>query len=175
MPGVLLDHVQVDHPQRHDLVGSLVDEGVVQGCVGRGRVGELELLGQPGVVGGGPVRVGALEVGIRLIPERGLDGLAREPPPEPDAFHLGHVAHQPEQRQVRRRHRALGELLAGQPGALVEQRLPLPVQERLQHQALRAGQRPLRPFNVWSLPCHRPILPCSGYERGRVVTSTVPL
>jgi hypothetical protein len=143
MPGVLLDHVQVDHPQRHDFAGPLVDEGVVQGRVGRGRVGELEFLGQPGVVGGGPGRVDALEVGILLVSERGLDGLACEPPPEPGAFHLGHVAHQPEQGQVRRRHRALGELLAGQPGALAEQRLPLPVQERLQHRAFRAGQRAL--------------------------------
>jgi hypothetical protein len=120
-----------------------VDEGVIQGRVGRGRVGELEFLGQPGVVGGGPGRVGALEVGILLISEQGLEGLAREPPPEPGAFHLGHMAHQPEQGQVRRRHRALGELLAGQPGALVEQRLPLPVQEPLKHHALWASQRPV--------------------------------
>lgn len=157
MPGVLLDHVQIDHPQRHDLV--LVDERVVQGCVRRGGVGELEFLGQPGVVRGGPRRVGALEVGVLVAAERVADGLAREPLAEPDAFHLGHVAHDPEQGQARRRHGSLGELLAGQARALVEQRRPLPVQHRLQHRPLRAGQRPLRPLNVWSFPSHRPIIP----------------
>ncbi len=40
VPRVLLDHVQVDHPQRHELI--VVSEGVLQGRVGHGRVGELE-------------------------------------------------------------------------------------------------------------------------------------
>jgi len=98
MAGVLLDHVQVDQAERRDL--AVVHEGVVQGCVGHRRVGQLEFLGQPGVVGRGPGRVAALEIGIRLVPERVVDRLAREPLPEPGALHLGHVPHQPEQGQA---------------------------------------------------------------------------
>ena len=79
--GVLLDHVQVDQAQRHDL--SAMGERVVQRRVGHGRVGQLELLGQPGIVGGGPGRVGPLEVGARIVAERVVDRLAREALPEP--------------------------------------------------------------------------------------------
>src|SRR5207248_1578923 len=71
VPRVLLDHVQVDQPQRHHL--AVVGEGVVQRRVGRGRIGVVDLLGQPGVVGGGPGRVGLLEVGLRISPERVVD------------------------------------------------------------------------------------------------------
>jgi len=90
--------VQVDHAQRHELV--VVGEGVVQGRVGYGGVGELELLGQPGVVGGGPGRVGALEIGCLVAAERVVDGLSREPLAEPRPLYLGHVPQQPEQRQA---------------------------------------------------------------------------
>jgi hypothetical protein len=96
--GVLLDHVQVDEAQRHHLAA--VGERVVQGRVGHRRVGQLELLGQPGVVGGGPGRVDPLEVGTLVGPERAVDRLAREALAEPGALHLGHVAHQPEQGQA---------------------------------------------------------------------------
>ncbi len=98
VPRVLLDHVQVDEPQRHELVA--VDKGVVQGGVGHGRVGELEFLGQPGVVGGRPGRVDALEIGRLVAAEQVVDGLARKPLAEPRPLHLGHVPHQPEQRQA---------------------------------------------------------------------------
>jgi hypothetical protein len=149
--GVLLDQVQVDQAQRHGL--AVVGELIVQGRVGHGRVDQLELLGQPGVVGGGPGRVGPLEVGA-LAAERVVDRLAREALAEPDAFHLGHVAHQPKQGQVRRRHGPLGQLLPGQAGALVQQRGPLPVQEGLQQRALGTGERPARPLHVGGLPRH---------------------
>jgi hypothetical protein len=104
--GVLLDHVQVDQPQRHGLAA--VHEGVVQGRVGHGRVGELEFLGQPRIIGGSPGRVSALEIGVWLIPERAVDLLACEPLPEPGALDLCHMADQPEQGQARRRHGAFG-------------------------------------------------------------------
>ena len=164
--GVLLDHVQVDQAQRHDLV--VVGEGVVQGRVGHGRVGELELLGQPGVVGRGPGRIAALEIGGLVLAERVVHGLAREPLPEPGALHLGHVPHQPEQGQGRRRHGPLGELLAGQASALVQQRGAVPVEERLQHGAFGAGQRPFRPLHVRGYPCHGayPPTPRSGPAKG---------
>jgi hypothetical protein len=150
--GVLLDHVQVDQAERHHLAA--VGELLVQGRVGHGRVGQLELLGQPGVVGSGPSRIGPLEIGALVVPERVVDRLAREALAEPDAFHFGHVAHQSEQGQARRRHRPLGELLTGQAGALVQKRGPVPVQERLQHRALRAGQRPFGPLYIWRFPRH---------------------
>jgi hypothetical protein len=160
--GVLLDHVQVDHAQRHLLAP--VHERVVQGGVSHGRVGELELLGQPRVVGRGPGRVETLEFSLRVIPVRLVDRLAREPYPEPGALHLGHVPHQPEQGQARRRHGALGQLLAGQAGALVQQRGAVPVEERLQHRALGSGQRSFRPFHVRGFPCHgaHPPTPAPG-------------
>ena len=60
----------------------------------------------------------------------------------------------PEQGQARRRHGPAGKLLAGQAGALIEQRRALPVEERLQHRALGTGQRPFRPLNVWGFPRH---------------------
>jgi hypothetical protein len=104
--GVLLDHVQVDQAQRHDLAP--VHERVVERGVGRRRVGQLDLLGQPGVVGGGPARVEALEVGVGLGPEGVIDRLAREPLAEPGPLDLRHVPHQPEQGEARRRHGALG-------------------------------------------------------------------
>jgi len=150
--GVLLDHVQVDQAERHGL--AVVHEHIIQGRVGHGRVGELEFLGQPGVVGRGPGRIAALEIGGLVLAERVVHGLAREPLPEPDALHLGHVPHQPEQGQGRGRHGPLGELLAGQAGALVQQRGAVPVEERLQHRALGAGQRPFRPLHVWGYPGH---------------------
>jgi hypothetical protein len=104
--GVLLDQVQVDQPQRHGL--AVMNKLFVQGRVGHGRVGELELLGQSRIVGGSPGRVGALEIGARLIPERAVDLLAREPLPEPGALDLRHMPDEPEQGQVRRRHGAFG-------------------------------------------------------------------
>jgi hypothetical protein len=91
---VFLDHVQVDQAKRHGLV--VVHEGVIQGRVGHRSIGELELLGQPGVVGGGPGRVAALEIGGLVVAERVVHRLAREPLPEPGALHLGHVPHQSE-------------------------------------------------------------------------------
>src|SRR6266704_5937245 len=85
VPRVLLDHVQVDHPQRHHLV--VAGEGVIQRCVRRRRVGVLDLLGQPGVVGRGPGRVGLLELGLEVTAEREVDLLAGEPHAEPDPLH----------------------------------------------------------------------------------------
>ena len=70
-----------------------------------------------------------------------IDRLAGEPLAEPRALDLGHMADQPEQGKTRRRHGVAGELLAGQPGALVEQGRPVPVKERLQERALGAGRR----------------------------------
>jgi hypothetical protein len=96
--GVLLNHVQVDQPERHQLTA--VGERVVQGRVGHGRVGQLELLGQPRVVGGGAGRVGPFEVSALVVPERVVNRLAREALAEPGALHLRHVADQPEQGQA---------------------------------------------------------------------------
>ena len=95
MPGVLLDHVQVDQAQRHELV--VVGEGVVQGRVGHGGVRQFEFLGQAGVVGGGTGRVDALEIGRGVGAEGRVDGLAREPLAEPDALDLRHMPDQPQQ------------------------------------------------------------------------------
>jgi hypothetical protein len=114
--GVLLDHVQVDQPQRHLLATET--ERVVQGVVGDGGVGQLELLGQPGVVRGGAGRVDAGELGLAVRAERALHGLAGEPDPEPAALDLRQVPDQAEQGQAGRWHGTLGELLAGQARAL---------------------------------------------------------
>ena len=84
MAGVLLDHVQVDQAERRGL--AVVHEGVVQGRVGHRRVGELEFLGQPGVVGRGPGRVAALEIGGLFAAEQVVDRLAREALAEPGAL-----------------------------------------------------------------------------------------
>ena len=97
VPRVLLDHVQIDPPQRHELAA--MGERVVQGGVGHGRVDQLELLGQPGVVGGGAGRVDPFEVGGLVAPERVIDRFAGEALAEPGALHLGHVADQPQQGQ----------------------------------------------------------------------------
>jgi hypothetical protein len=163
--GILLDQVQVDQAERHGL--AVVHELVIQRRVGHGRVGELEFLGQPGVIGRGPGRVAALEIGGLVLAERVVHRLAREPLPEPGALHLGHVPHQPEQGQGRRRHGPLGELLAGQAGALVQQRGAVPVEEALQHRALGAGQRPFRPLHVRGCPCHAPHPSTSADRAGR--------
>ncbi len=151
MPGVLLDHVQVDQAQRHELV--VVGEGVVEGRVDHGRVGQFEFLGQAGVVGGGAGRVDLLEIG-RPVGEGRVDELAREPLAEPGALDLRHMPDQPQQGQPRRRHGVPGELLAGQASALVEQRRPVPVKEGLQHGSFGSGQRPLRPLHVRGFPRH---------------------
>src|SRR5207248_1321917 len=88
---------------------------------------------------------GLVELDLEVAPEREVDLLAGEPLAEPYPLHLGHVPHQPEQGQARRRNGPAGQLLAGQAGALVEQRGALPVEERLQHRALGTGQRPFGP------------------------------
>ncbi len=152
MPGVLLDHVQIDQAQRHELV--VVGEGVVQGRVGHGRVRQFEFLGQAGVVGGRTGRVDVLEIGRGVGAEGRVDGLAREPLAEPGALDLRHMPNQPQQGQPGGRHAVPGELLAGQAGALVEQRRPVRVKEGLQHRSFGSGQRPLRPFHVWGFPRH---------------------
>src|SRR6266496_1550228 len=85
---------------------------------------------------------------------------AGEPHAEPDPLHLGHVPQQPEQGQLGRRNGPAGQLLAGQAGALVEQRRALPVQERLQHRAFGTGQRPFGSLNLWGYPRHGAIIPC---------------
>ena len=89
-----------------------------------------------------------------------LELFAGEPHAEPDPLHLGHVPQQPEQGQLGWRNGPAGQLLAGQAGALIEQRRALPVQERLQHRAFGTGQRSFGPLNFWGYPRHGAIIPC---------------
>ena len=77
-------------------------------------------------------------VGAGVAAEQLARPARRDPPPEPPALHLGHVPDQPEQREVRRRHGPGGELLAGEPGALAQQGVPVPVEQR------PPGSSPLR-------------------------------
>jgi hypothetical protein len=153
---VLLDHVQVDEAQRHRL--AIVGEGGVEWRVHGGRVGEPAFLGEPRVVGRCPCRVGCLEGSFSLVGV--LDQLVSEPLAKPGALNPRQVPDQAEQGQVRRRHRALGELLSGQALALVQQRRAVPVEKRLQHGALVTGQRSLEPRYLRCCPGHGTIMSC---------------
>jgi hypothetical protein len=107
--GVLLDHVQVDQPQRHRL--PVVRERGVERRVVRRRVGQPALLGVPRVVRGRPSGVGGLEGRFPLVGV--VEGLVGEPLAEPRSLDPRHVPDQPEQGQLRRRHRPLRQLCAG--------------------------------------------------------------
>jgi len=68
--------------------------------------------------------------------------LSGHPLPEPAAVHLGHVAHQPQQRQRGGLHGATGQVGGIKTGALQFQRGTLTAQELNQSGALAAQGRP---------------------------------
>ena len=137
-------------------------------------VGQVEILGKPGVVGGGPGRIGPLEIGAVVVPNGSSTGSPAKrcrnqvrPP-----WSCGAPARAG---TGRRRHGPLGERLTGQASATVQQRGPVPVQDRLQQMALRAGLRPSRPLHVGGFPCHAayPATPSSRFSRSGSASTSI--
>ena len=71
--------------------------------------------------------------------------LAGHPDPEPDLLHPGHVADQAQQGHRGRRHRAPGELLRAEVGALQLQGQPVVAEVVQQHRPLAVLRRAVRP------------------------------
>ena len=79
-------------------------ELLVQRRPGHRPARQVAFLGEGCKVGLGPGRVGAGEGRVLVVVQPG-QRLTAEADAEPDPFHVGHVPHDAEQRQVRRRHR----------------------------------------------------------------------
>ena len=130
--GVLLDHVEYHLAQRD---GRAVLHRSADGEVGRAggellREGDLFVPGAPGAGHHRRICHRARPVGVLDVVgpvQRRRVGLSHHPP-EPVALHVGHVADQAEQGHGGGRHRAPGQLLRIQAGALQFQRQPVGAQ-----------------------------------------------
>lgn len=138
VPGMLLDHVGVDPARRQRAPAPPVNSS---------SKGPRAPRPPPPAPGRIPRRRGAKSASARAESacskvasswSYGPGGASpRKRNTEPGPFHVGHVPHDVEQRQVRGRHRCQRELLARQPGALPQQRGAVPVQEAIQNASFR--------------------------------------
>ncbi len=133
-----------------------MDEGLVEAVAGRDRIGGIAL-GQVGRVVMFGVGVGdILEVAVGLlvgVVER-IRVLVGEAPAEPRALDLGHMPHKSEQREDRRWHRRLFELVGVQTSAFLQQRRAMEAQPRLERCALVGDVRGIGTFGSGSSPGH---------------------
>ncbi|HET8629390.1 MAG TPA: hypothetical protein VFL91_18380 [Thermomicrobiales bacterium] len=161
--GVFADQVQVDPAQRHR-APARAGEGGVERRPGDRPPAEFPLANERGDVGLGAAGVEVLEGSVRPVGPRveAVQVLAAEAPPDPGPLDVGDVAHQPEQRQARGRHRPERQLLAGEPGTDVQQRRPLPLEEAVEHRALVAGERLVDAHYLGRGPGHRSHPPAGG-------------
>ena len=79
---------------------------------------------------GGPSSDDLLRIGLRVVQIRHI--LACRALPKPPPFYVGQMPNQTQEREGRRRHRTLPQLLGGQSGALDEKCLPLAVEPLLE-------------------------------------------
>ena len=168
--GVLLDHVEYHLAQRD---GGAVLHGAADGEVRR--AGD-ELLCESDLLTPGPPGVGhrrRISHRPRPVSVLGIIGPVQRRrvgpghhPPEPVALHVGHMADQAEQRHGGGRHRAQGQLLCVEVGALQFQRQPVGTQVVQQR----------RPLAVQLCACREPrvlrrIHPHVGLRANRVPAS----
>jgi len=148
VPRVLLDHVQVDPPNRAWRPG--VAERAVQVSVGGGRADVGDRLVVRREDGRDVSRRDVAEVAFGVLvavvrapvpaPRSG-----RHPTQEPPPLHVREVTDQAEQGHIRRLARAAAKLLVIQPGALAAKGCPVVVEPLLEHDALAGGPLRLSP------------------------------
>ena len=133
---------------------------VIVGDTGKHLIREPALLEEPLVVGFSARRVEVLEVGVdaeRRVVHR-LELHAGDPLTEPAPLDFRHVAKQPEQGKVGRLDGGHRQLVAGQAGALLQQRCTMPEHEAFEHRPLIAHQGAVGQGHFRSCPRHTRII-----------------